>query len=161
MQQALAIERENGSPLGMSSHLIQMAEVHSQTGQIKEGLHLLAEAQTLIARNGVRYFEPELYRVKGELLWRDSRSPLQVEAAETTFWRAIEIARQQQAWHFELRATVSLCRLWQQQGKDAAAHGLLAAIYGWFTEGFDMPDLHEAQDLLAELKMGGETRADQ
>ncbi len=155
MQQAL---RESGSPLGMSSHLINLAAVYGQIGHTQEGLHLLDEAQMLVNKNGSHYFEPELYRVRGELLLQDSPDLTQAEAAEKCFWQAIEIARKQQARHFELRATVSLCRLWQQQGKAAAAHELLAAIFGWFTEGFEMLDLQEAQILLAELKMGVGTR---
>ena len=128
-----------------------MAAVYGQIGQIQEGRQLLDEAQTLVNKNGSHYFEPELYRVKGNLLLQDSPDLIQAEAAESCFWQAIEIAQKQQARHFKLRATVSLCRLWQQQGKIAAAHELLAAIYGWFTEGFDLPDLQEAQELLLEL----------
>ena len=76
----------------------------------------------------------------------------QAEAeAEECFWKAIEIARQQQAKSLELRAAVRLSRLWQHQGKRAEAHALLAPIYGWFTEGFDTADLQEAKALLEEL----------
>jgi len=152
MEQALTLARDSGSPLGMSSHLINLAGVYGQIGQIQEGLQLLDEAQTLVNRNGSHYFEPELYRVKGELLRQVSPDLAQVEAAESCFWQAIAIARKQQARHFELRATVSLCRFMVQQGQDGAAHELLAAIYGWFSEGFDLPDLQEAQELLAELR---------
>ncbi|HJY85098.1 MAG TPA: hypothetical protein VKK81_28950 [Candidatus Binatia bacterium] len=73
------------------------------------------------------------------------------EEAEECFWRAIEIARQQQAKSLELRATMSLARLWQQQGKKGEAQQMLAEIYGWFTEGFDTVDLQEAKALLEEL----------
>lgn len=151
MQQALALERANGCPLGMSSRLIQLATVQRQVMQVNDGLRVLDEAQNLIDKNGARYIEPDLHRVKGELLGLDAHSPAQIEAAEQSCWRAIELARQQQARFLELRATVSLCRIWQKQGKYAAAHELLAAIHGWFSEGFDMPDMQEARELLAEL----------
>ncbi len=152
MEQALAIKRDNGSPLGMSSHLINLALVYGQMGQAKKGLRLLDEAQMLVDKNGAHYFEPELRRARGELLWQNGHSPIQVETAEKSFWEAIEIARQQQARHFELRATVSLCRLWQQQGKYTEAFELLDDIFNWFSEGFEMPDLLEARELLADLR---------
>jgi DNA-binding SARP family transcriptional activator len=151
MEQILVLARDSGSPLGMSSHLINLAAVYGQIGRIQEGLQLLDEAQTFVNRNGSHYFEPELVRVKGELLRHGSSHLIQAEAAEKCFWQAIKIAQKQQARHFELRATVSLCRLWQQQGKRSEAHAQLTAIYSWFTEGFAMPDLQEAQELLAEL----------
>ncbi len=71
--------------------------------------------------------------------------------AETCFQHALDIARRQQARSWELRAAMSLARLWQQQGKRAEAHELLAPVYGWFTEGFDTADLQEARALLDEL----------
>jgi len=71
--------------------------------------------------------------------------------AEACFWKAIEVARRQSAKSLELRASTSLARLWQQQGKKKEAHQMLAEIYGWFTEGFDTKDLQEAKALLDEL----------
>src|SRR5262249_5367331 len=98
---------------------------------------------------GERWYEPELYRLKGALLLQQN-SDHQVEA-ESSFHHALEIARNQQAKSFELRTATSLARLWQQQGKRQEAHDLLAPVYGWFTEGFDTPDLIEAKALLDEL----------
>jgi predicted ATPase len=94
-----------------------------------------------------RHREAELYRLKGELL------PTQGDEteAEASLHKAVEVARRQQAKSWELRATVSLCRLWQEQGKLEEARQRLAEIYDWFTEGFDTPDLQEARTLLDEL----------
>jgi len=130
---------------------------------------VVAEALALVDKTGERVEEAELYRLKGELTLQqesqkskaktqkskvtDPRSPTpdpQGEA-EACFLRAIEIARKQQAKSLELRATTSLARLWQQQGKRKEAHAMLAEIYHWFTEGFDTKDLQEAKALLEEL----------
>ena len=123
-------------------------------GKVEEGLSVLAEALALIPVTGWRMWEPEVYRRKGELILQSQVEGLKskVEAeAEECFLKAIEIARQQQAKSLELRAVMSLSRLWQQQGKKAEARQLLAEIYGWFTEGFDTADLKEAKTLLEEL----------
>src|SRR5262245_7367165 len=98
---------------------------------------------------GERRWEVELCRLKGELLLACSAE--HATEAETCFLQALDIARRQQAKSWELRTAMSLARLWQQQGKHAAAHELLAPIYDWFTEGFDTPDLQEAKALLEEL----------
>ena len=117
--------------------------------QPEAGLTVLAEALTLVDTTGERWYEPELYRLKGELLLQQS-SDNQAEA-ETCFHQALDIARNQQAKSFELRAATSLARLWQQQGKRQEAHDLLAPVYNWFTEGFDTADLKDAKALLDEL----------
>jgi adenylate cyclase len=110
--------------------------------QVKE---LLQEQKRTSYRGktGERFYEAELYRIKGTLTlqWK-------VEEAEACFLKVIEIAQKQQAKSLELRATMSLARLWQQQGKTAAARWMLAEIYNWFTEGFDTKDLQEAKVLL-------------
>ena len=98
---------------------------------------------------GERVWEPQLYRLKGELLLQQS-SDNHLEA-ETCFHHALEVARTQQAKSFELRAATSLARLWQQQGKREEARQLLGDIYHWFTEGFDTADLQDAKALLDEL----------
>jgi len=105
--------------------------------------------------SGERFYEAELYRLKGELTLQASsaqrrESSVQKEAEEC-FWKAIEIARKQRAKSLELRAVMSLGRLWQQQGKRQEAHHMLAEIYHWFTEGFDTTDLQEAKALLESL----------
>ncbi len=111
---------------------------------------MLAEALTpWWSTTGERWYEAELYRLKGELLLQQS-SDNQAEA-EACFQQALDVARHQQAKSFELRAATSLARLWQQQGKRQEAHDLLAPVYSWFTEGFDTADLQDAKALLDEL----------
>jgi predicted ATPase len=133
--------------------------VYGTVGRPDEGLALIAEALDTVDRTGKRIDEAGLYRRKGELLLsqeglgpRTTGVRREVAAeAEACFHRALTIARQQQAKTLELRAAMSLGRLWQQQGKWTEAHELLAPIYGWFTEGFDTADLQEAKALLEEL----------
>jgi predicted ATPase len=110
---------------------------------------VLTEALTHADKIGERWYESELYRLKGELLLQQN-SDNHTEAA-SCFQQALAIARRQQAKSWELRAATSLSRLWQQQDKRDAARQLLAPIYGWFTEGFDTADLQEAKALLDEL----------
>ena len=98
---------------------------------------------------GLRYYAAELSRLKGALLLQQAVPD--AAQAEACFQQALDVARQQQAKSWELRAATSLARLWRQQGKRAEAHALLAPIYGWFTEGFDTADLQEAKALLEEL----------
>jgi predicted ATPase len=109
----------------------------------------VGEALAIVDKNEERWWEAELYRLKGVLTLQSKRPP--VEEAEECFHKAIAIARRQQAKSLELRAVMSLSRLWQPQGKNTEAHQLLAEIYGWFTEGFDTKDLQEAKALLEEL----------
>ena len=125
-----------------------LAEVYGKAGQAEEGLAALAEALTIVDRTEERWYEAEVHRLQGELLRMQGADPAEVEAC---FRQAIEVARQQQAKSWELRAVMSLCRLWQEQGKREEARQRLAEIYGWFTEGFDTPDLKEARVLLEEL----------
>jgi predicted ATPase len=129
--------------------LLQLAEVYSTVGQAEEGLRVLDEARAAVPHSEGRFFEAELARLEGELLL--VRSAEHYAEAETCFRHALAIARRQQAKSLELRATMSLARLWQHQGKRAEAHQLLAEIYGWFTEGFDTADLQEARALREEL----------
>jgi predicted ATPase len=118
-------------------------------GQPEKGLVMLAEAVTFADKTGERFYEPELYRLKGELLLQQS-SDNQAEA-EACFHQAIVIAQTQQAKSLELRAARSLSKLWQQQGKRQEAYDLLAPVYHWFTEGFDTVDLQDAKVLLDAL----------
>jgi predicted ATPase len=108
----------------------------------------LQEALSFVEKSGERYHEAELYRLEGELHLLGGESETETEAS---FQRAIEIARRQSAKSWELRATTSLARLWQLQGKHAEARKRLAEIYGWFTEGFDTQDLKDAKALLQDL----------
>jgi predicted ATPase len=114
-----------------------------------------------VEKTGARVCEAEIYRLKGELTlqqFKDQGSKFQVAnpqaAAEACFLKAIEIARRQGAKSLELRAVMSLSRLWRSKGKKQEAHQMLVDIYGWFTEGFDTKDLQEAKALLAELAEG-------
>jgi predicted ATPase len=126
-----------------------LAEAHGVLGEPEAGLTVLTEALTVVDTTGARVWEPELYRLKGVLLLQ--QSPDKQAEAENCFHHALEIARSQQAKSLELRASTSLARLWQQQGKRQEAHDLLAPIYHWFTEGFDTADLQEAKALLEAL----------
>jgi predicted ATPase len=112
-------------------------------------LRVIAEALAAVHNRGERCYEAELYRLQGELLLARPAKP-HAEAA-ACFCQALAVARRQQAKSLELRAAISLSRLWQQQGKPDEARALLAPIYGWFTEGFDTADLQEAKALLDEL----------
>jgi TOMM system kinase/cyclase fusion protein len=157
----LAAFRATGSGLWLSYCLALLAEAHGKVGQAEEGLGVLAEAWAFVGESGERYYEAELYRLKGELSLQSRQVKTSQDKSEITnpqseaeacFLKAIEIARRQQAKSLELRAVMSLARLWQQQGKKEEARQMLAEIYNWFTEGFDTADLQEAKALLAELE---------
>ena len=152
MHQGLAATRATGSRLALSAFLALLAEASGQSGQAEAGLRLLAEALAHVDHTGERYYEAEVYRIKGELLLQQAVPD--APQAEACFQQALAVARRQQARSWELRAAMSLSRLWQQQGKRAEARELLAPIYSWFTEGFDTPDLQEARALLEEYARG-------
>jgi predicted ATPase len=141
-----------GTDLARPYFLALLAEAHGTMGEPEAGLTALAEALTLVDKTGERWREPELYRLKGELLLQQSSD--NQAYAETCFHHAIDIARNQQAKSFELRAATSLARLCQQQGKRQEAYDLLASVYNWFTEGFDTADLKDAKALLDALTEG-------
>jgi predicted ATPase len=126
-----------------------LAEAYGEVGQPEEGLTVLVEALAIGDKTGDRHWEAELHRCKGELLLMQQGQ--KVGEAEECFREALDIARRQQAKSLELRAAMSLSRLWQQQGKQEEARQMLADIYGWFTEGFATADLQEAKSLLEEL----------
>jgi predicted ATPase/class 3 adenylate cyclase len=164
IRQALG-DRSPGLTRDRPYNLALLAEASLQGGQTTEGLEALAEGLALLATSGIRWWEAELHRLRGELLLQSGvqspessvfthpaalRRPHEAEA-ETCFHQALDVARLQEAKSLELRAAMSLSRLWQQQGKRDDARDLLAPIYGWFTEGFDTADLQEAQALLEEL----------
>jgi TOMM system kinase/cyclase fusion protein len=138
-----------GVELYRTYQLAQLAEAYGKVGQVDEGRRVLGEALAVVHNTGRRFYEAELYRLKGELLL--ARSAAHRAEAEACFQRALDVARRQQAKSLELRAAMSLSRLWQQQGKRTEAYELLAPIYGWFTEGFDTADLQEAKALLETL----------
>jgi predicted ATPase len=152
IHQGLTTRLATGTEEAPTSFLAGLAEAYGSAGQAEAGLHVLARAFTAIARSGAQHYEPELYRLKGELLLH--QIVLDEEQAETCFFQALDIARRQQAKSLELRAAMSLSRLWQQQSKGTEAYELLAPVYGWFTEGFDTADLRDARTLLAALGKG-------
>src|SRR5438128_2197184 len=139
-----------------------LAEAYGKVEQREEGLRVVDEALTLVEKRGEQVYEAELYRLKGTLALLPQVHSLQSTVtqglglgvrsqeseAEECFWKAIEVARQQQAKSLELRAVMSLARLWQHQGKQEEGRKLLAEVYSWFTEGFDTADLQEARALL-------------
>jgi predicted ATPase len=149
MHQGMAAYQATGSEVFRPYYLAFLAEAYGKAGQAEEGLTMLAEALTAVHKTGERFYEAELYRLKGELLM--ARSAAHHMEAETCFRQALDVARCQQAKSWELRAALSLSRLWQQQGERAKAQDLLAPIYGWFTEGFGTADLQEAKALLEAL----------
>jgi predicted ATPase len=132
-----------------------LAEACTHAGQRDEGLRLITEALERAQQSGERAWEAELYRLQGELLVQAEGGVQQAAvSAEACFHQALAVARRQQAKAWELRAAMSLARLWQHQGKRDAARELLAPVYGWFTEGFDTADLQEAKVLLEALTEG-------
>ena len=149
LRQGLAAYLATGAELARPLYLAWLAEAYGVGGQPAEGLRVLAEAVAAAQNIGERWYEGERHRLKGDLLL--ARSVEHQAEAEACFQQALDVARHQQAKSWELRAAMSLGRLWQQQGKRAEAHALLAPIYGWFTEGFDTADLQEAKTLLEEL----------
>lgn len=140
--------------LARSRYLALLGEACGATGQIAEGLSLLAEALAFAEQSGERFFEAEIYRLRGELLLKSEAPQTEVEEC----WRqAIAVAQKQGAKSLELRAAMSLARLWQKQDKREEAQQMLAEVYGWFTEGFDTADLQDAKALLDELRQHLET----
>jgi predicted ATPase len=150
VHQGIAAWRATGAALFVPYLCTLLAEVADHLGHTADGLQALAEAHTLMEQHEERWWEAEIHRLRGVLLLRQTGTP-QAEA-EAWLQRALDVARRQQAKSLELRAVMSLARLWQQQGKRAQAYDLLAPIYGWFTEGFDTADLREAKALLEELE---------
>jgi predicted ATPase len=162
LRQGWAAAQAAGAQTTGTHHLTLLAEAHQAVGQPAAGLRVLDEALALVEQTEERFWEAEIYRLKGALLLEVEGTALSLGAVqgrqgadspEGCFLTAIEIARRQAGKSLELRATVSLARLWQQQGKKGQARYMLAEIYGWFTEGFDTIDLRQAQALLQELSV--------
>ncbi len=142
-------ESQNAGVSARSIELAPLAECYARLGDVENGLRIVAEGLAQVDRTGERTCEAELHRLNGELLlvqYMPSTSE-----AESAFRRAIEIAQQQSAKSWELRATMSLARLLSKQGRRDEARAMLAEIYNWFTEGFDTADLRDARTLLDEL----------
>ena len=151
MRQGLTALQDTGTLTWRPLRLGYLADAYGRLRQIDEGLRLIAEALAVIDASDIRMSEAEVYRIKGELLSRAGTRHTWAEA-EGCFQQALDVARRQQARSWELRAAMSLSRLWQHQGKHHEARALLAPIYGWFTEGFDTADVQEARALLEELR---------
>jgi predicted ATPase len=147
LTQGLAAIRATGAVLITPMLLMFLAEAYAMLGHLVEGLKCLAEAAQIIETTEERIYEAELHRVRGDLL----NATGDQSAAERCYRQALAVAERQSAKLLQLRASVSLARLWRDQGKPVQARDLLAPIYAWFTEGFDAPDLADAQVLLAEL----------
>jgi predicted ATPase len=153
LRQGMAATLGTGQTLARPFCLVLLAEAAGHAGQVEDGLRLLAEAVKVLEANGQGDLLAEACRLQGALLLR--QAVMDAAQAEACFQQALAIARRQQAKSWELRAAMSLSRLWQQQGKRDEARQLLAPIYGWFTEGFDTADLQEAEVLLAGLSNDG------
>ena len=149
MRQGLAADLATGAKAWHPYFLSMLAEAYEAGGQPEAGLNALIEAQAVMDTIEVRFYEAELHRLKGVLLLKQSVSDASL--AETCFHETLDVARRQQGKFWELRAAMSLARLWQSQGKCQDAHDVLAPVYDWFTEGFDTADLQEANALLNEL----------
>jgi class 3 adenylate cyclase/predicted ATPase len=145
VKDGLAAWRETGSKFQVTFRLARAAEACMFAGEWEDGLKLTTEA---LSQSADTWFLPEVYRIRGELLYASGRS----DHVEQCFNQARRIAQEQRSRLLELRASMSLARLWRDQGKLQQARELLAPIYGWFTEGFDTRDLKEAKALLNELK---------
>ena len=141
------MRRATGAVLHTPLALCFLAEGYAKVGQLKESLNCLAEAAQIIEMTEERYYEAELLRLRGDLL----NAIGDRAAAEQSYHDALAVAKRQSARTLELRAATSLARLWRDQRKRCEARDLLAPIYGWFTEGFDTPDLKEAKALLEDL----------
>jgi predicted ATPase len=139
--------RSTGAESLRPYHIALLARAHEIAGQIEEAATQLDGALQIVEKTGERWFAAELNRHKGQLLLQQGHT----QAAEELYRKALSIAVEQEAKLWELRAAVSLARLRRDQGRRAEARDLFARTYGWFTEGFDTPDLKEAEALLGEL----------
>lgn len=155
MKQGLAAWRALGGEIMRPSLLALLAEAYQRRGESAQAFAALAEAIALADSKGERHYQAELYRLKGEfLLASPSDNPTEAAAC---FRQAIAIARRQGAKSLELRAAISLSRLYQQNGDQAEAFPIIQEIYGWFTEGLNTPDLVDAAAHLNRLSSLGGT----
>jgi hypothetical protein len=159
--EATSTWQSTGSGAGMAGLLLVQAQMCAWAGRAEMGLATVDRAQAWVKRTGMRATLAEIWRMRGELLLSVKAPPQspplwqgggKVGEAEACFHRALEVARAQGARWLELRAAVSLARLWQAQGRPEEARELLTGIYGWFAEGFDTVDLVEARALLEDLQ---------
>jgi predicted ATPase len=145
----IAAYRSTGAEIWMPLYSSYLAWAHAELGQLDDARYCIGEAIKAMAATRERWWEAEVHRIAGEIaLMSRERDTAEAEAC---FERALAVAHAQQAKSWELRATISMARLWRDQGKRDKARELLAPVYGWFTEGFDTRDLKGAKALLAEL----------
>ena len=145
----IAAFRSTGSTTWMPWQLLFLASAHAQLGQFDDARHCIGEAMTMLETSGERWCEAEVNRIAGEIALMSGEP--EAARAEAYFERALAVSRKQQARSWELRAAMSMARLWRDQGKRKQALELLAPIYGWFTEGFETRDLKDAKTLLDAL----------
>jgi predicted ATPase len=145
----IAAYRLTGATMWLSWYLLHLAIAHAELGQLDDAWRCINEAATTVKTTGEKWCAPEIDRIAGEIALKGPRPD--AAKAERYFRSAIEVARSQQARSWELRAAMSLARLWRDQGKRIDAHDLLASVHGWFTEGFDTDDLKQARILLDAL----------
>ena len=141
---------QRGSTLWMPLYLPYLARAYAELGQFDDAWRCIGEAMTAIETTKETWCEAEIHRTAGEIALLSPEPD--AAKAEAYFERALAVAQKQQAKSWELRAAMSMARLWRDQGKRDAARDLLAPVYGWFTEGFDTLDLKEAKALLDELR---------
>ena len=154
LRRGIAAFQATGSKVAVPYQLALLAEACEKADQVEEGLRVVGEALDIVNKQEERYYEAALYRLKGELILQAQSAGAEHrrKEAEACFHTSIKVAQRQAAKSWELRAAMSLARLWQQQGKRTEARDLLAPVYEWFTEGFDTADLKDAKALLVELE---------
>ena len=145
----MALYQTTGATIWKPLHLTYLAKAYAELGQLDDARSCIAKARTAVETTKECWFEAELNRTAGEIALNSPKRD--VEKVQAHFERALAVARQQQAKSWELRASMSLARLWRDQDKVQQARELLAPVYGWFTEGFDTLDMKEAKPLLDEL----------
>jgi class 3 adenylate cyclase/predicted ATPase len=145
----LGARQSTGSTMWMPFFMAHLARAHIELGKFEDARHWLGKAITVVETTKERWCEAEVYRIAGEIALLAPEP--ETAKAEEYFARALAVARHQQAKSWELRAAISIARLWRDQGKRGQAHSLLAPVYDWFTEGFDTADLKEAKTLLDAL----------
>jgi predicted ATPase len=146
---AIDTARSTGSTLWTPLNLSQLAGAYAALGKFDDAWRCIGEAMTAMATAKETWWEAEVHRIAGEIAWKSPEPD--VPKAQAYFEHALAVAHQQQAKSFELRAAMTLARLWRSQGKREEARDLLAPVYDWFTEGFDTRDLKQAKALLEEL----------
>jgi predicted ATPase len=149
MAACITAYRSTGATFLIPTYLLFLARAYAEVGLFDDAWRCIEEAVTLIETTREKFGEAEVHRVAGEITLM-SPEP-EAAKAEAYFERALSVARSQQAKSWELRAAMSMARLWRDRGKRKEARDLLAPVYGWFTEGFDTLDLKEAKTLLDEL----------